>query len=164
MRYLVAVALTLALAAPASAAGKRYGAWSVEDLGTYTEAHTSNDSGSVFGLLCGTECVFYLNVLRGCTEGELYPAMINSKAGAYPIELKCFVLDKDYVLTFAAGEEHADIFVKGGTIGFALPIDGGAFGVSRFSLNGSLEATMAASAMAERKDGKRRDGLRDFTI
>jgi hypothetical protein len=115
-------------------------------------------------MLCGTDCVFFLNLGSKCTQGNSYPAMINSHAGSHAIDLTCFVLDEDYVLMFEAREDMADMFLEGGTIGFAVPLADGQFGVSRFSLKGGAEAVDEAARIAERKDGKGRSGLRDFSL
>jgi hypothetical protein len=164
MRHVAALALMLALASsPAGAREARHGDWIADEGRDYTEAYTSNESGSVFGLLCGRGCLFYLNILHKCDQGSAYPAMINSDAGAYPVELKCFILDKDYIMTFPADGDFADILEAGGTIGFAVPLEGGQFGVSRFSLKGSVDAAAAATQRADSRSGGR-EGLRDLAI
>lgn len=163
MKHAFATVLALLIAGAPASGKSAYGDWQAEDLGDDTEAYTRNESGSVFGLLCGRECVFFVNLARKCEQDHDYPAMINSDAGAYPVELKCIVLDEDYILTFPATNEHADILEAGGTIGFALALEGGDFGVSRFSLKGGLDAASAITRAAEGKTGGRK-GMRDFTI
>jgi hypothetical protein len=164
MRHALALALMLAIAnAPAVAKKAAYGDWIADEAGDYTEAYTSNESGSVFGLICGRECVFYLNILHKCEQGHAYPAMINSNGGAYPVDLKCFVLDGDYIVTFPVTGDFADMLEAGGTIGFAVPLANGQFGVSRFSLKGGLDAASAVARSADGRSGGR-EGLRDFAI
>jgi hypothetical protein len=164
MKHALALALAIAIAsAPAYARKATYGDWIAEEAGDYTEAYTSNESGSVFGLICGRECVFYLNILHKCERGDSYPAMINSDAGAYSVDLKCFVLDGDYIMTFSATGDFADILEAGGTIGFAVPLANGQFGVSRFSLKGGIDAASAATRSADGRSGGRQ-GLRDLAI
>lgn len=142
-----------------------YGNWTVSDTGDFTAAYTANESGSIFGVLCGTTCVYYLNVRRRCGHGESYPAMISSAAGASSLQLRCYRIDNSlHVLTMPDNDYYVDMLTRGGEVGFAVPIDGVRFSVSRFSLTGGLDAATLAASLVERRRNESQDGLRDFTI
>jgi hypothetical protein len=142
----------------------RFGRWTASDLGNYTGANTLNESGSEFGLLCGTQCVYYVNLQHECDSGESYPGMVNSPAGSAVLTLHCYHLDKIPIMIFEPKELSETAFAKGGEIGFAVPLKSGRFGVSRFSLDGSLQALEKATSIAVQKQNARQQGLRDFAI
>lgn len=143
---------------------RRYGQWTTNDVGDYAEAFTGNESGSVFGVLCGTSCVVYVDFQSACVHGSNYSVMINSPSGAAPVELKCYELEERYILITELSDNYISIFSRGGEIGFAIPMESGKFRVSRFSLEGGAEALSTALDMAMRKRDSRQEGLRDFDI
>ena len=139
--------------------------WVVSDAVTFAAAYTTNASASVFGLACGDGCVFYLAVRLRCEDGALYPGMMNIESGAYPLMFRCLLLEADVpVLAVQDNEDLPDITVERGEVGFTIPLESGAFNVSRFSLKGSGEAVDRAIAIGEEKTGRSQTGLRDFTI
>lgn len=142
----------------------QFGRWSATDFGDYTIARTENESGSVFGMLCGTSCVYFVNFQKDCDAGDKYPAMINGPLGAFPITLSCYHIEKLRVLTFQVEDNAINMLADKGEIGFAIPLGDGKFGVSRFSLQGGLEAVGAAINVITQKRNARQEGLRDFTI
>jgi hypothetical protein len=132
-------------------------------MGDFAIVSTTNESGSAFGMVCGTTCVWFVNFQKHCEAGHDYPAMVNAAGGAYAIQLRCYHLDQRWLLTFAVDDDSVDTIKKGGEIGFAFPLDSGQFGVSRFSLAGGQGATLKAINIAIEKK-KNQSGLRDFTI
>jgi hypothetical protein len=138
--------------------------WSFAEEGDLTSAYTTNESGSVFGILCGKTCVFYLNMQTSCTKNNTYPAMINSKAGSAAIQLRCHIVDEHYLLSTEAEESYFDMLREGGVVGFAIPLESGKFSVSRFSLTGGMTAVKRAVDRAIQKGSESQDGLRDFAI
>jgi hypothetical protein len=142
-----------------------WGSWRTTDFGDYTIARTENESGSVFGVLCGKTCVYFVNFKKDCNAGDPYPAMVNGPSGSFAITLKCYHLgDNRRVLTFDMDDNAIGMLEHGGEVGFAIPLDGGKFGVSRFSLVGGLDAVTAAVEAITAKRQARQEGLRDFTI
>ena len=142
-----------------------FGAWAVESTSSYSAAYTHNESDSVFGLMCGTNCVVYVNAHIPCTEGHNYPAMINSPVGASNLQLRCVMIEGRYVLVTPLDDDFVQIFsATAGEVGFAIPLESGRFAVSRYSLSGALEATAAAARNARRRRDEGQTGLRDFTI
>jgi hypothetical protein len=175
MRKLIAAGLAAAISYPAAAApapppiiitptSPSFGSWRTSDEGDYTEAYTGNESGSTFGILCGKTCIFYVDMQTTCNDGEAYPAMVNSQAGAVTVSLKCHKLDRRFVLSSDSTNSYIDILKKGGEIGFAVPLQSGMFGVSRFSLDGGAQAVGVAVQAAINKSAKQQRGLRDFNI
>lgn len=142
----------------------RFDSWVAGDYGDYTAAHTTNESGSRFGVMCGQSCIVYLNLQIDCEKGVTTPAMVNSKAGAYPITLRCHHIDDRRLFSAELTDDYIDVLDSGGEIGFAVPLASGRFGVSRYSLTGSIDAIAYAITAAEKKAAANQKGLRDFTI
>jgi len=142
-----------------------YGAWAVENVQAFSAAYTHNESDSVFGMMCGTNCVVYVNAHIPCTEGHTYPVMINSPVGASNLSMRCVPIEGRYVLVTPLDDDFVQIFsATAGEVGFAIPLASGRFAVSRYSLSGALEATAAAASEAHRRRDAGQSGLRDFTI
>lgn len=141
----------------------QYGDWSFYPLRDYAISSTTNSSGSVFGIICGKSCSAFVNFTTTCTEGHYYPAMVNSEAGAFHINMRCYVIDKVYLLSTDLSEQFKDTMETGGEIGFAIPLESGKFSVSRFSLTGSIPATKRAGdyTNSQKESGQ---SLRDFTL
>lgn len=155
------MAILLMICVPFSSANaqSKYANWTVNDEKDYSEAFTGNDSGSVFGVLCGTVCTSYVDLQTVCEQDHRYTAMINSKAGAFSIELTCYELDKRYILLF--DDDISGAIKSGGEIGFAIPLESGRFSVSRFSLEGAITAI---GISAQKAVNRAQSGLRDFSL
>lgn len=141
-----------------------FGSWQAQDHGDYTLARTENESGSVFGMLCGKTCVYFVNFKKDCHSGDDYPAMINAPGGSFSITLRCYHIEERRVLTFQVNDTALNMLGDQGEVGFAIPLQSGQFGVSRFSLRGGLEAIGAAVESAAKKRDEKQEGLRDFTV
>lgn len=141
-----------------------YGPWRVSEREGYLAAYTTNESGSTFGMLCGTTCTFYLAIQLQCNHGEQYPAMLNSSEGAHPLRLRCVMIDGVPVMSTDSTDPFISIVTEGQEVGFAVPLQSGRFGVSRFSMRGAYEAVNYALTVIEQMRGQDQDGLRDFTI
>ena len=94
MSRIVLFILAIFAASPALASAS-YGRWSASDLGAFSEAHTSNEFGATFGMLCSDECIFYVNTGQKCEQGRSYPAVMNTVAGAASIDLTCVVVESE---------------------------------------------------------------------
>jgi hypothetical protein len=113
-----------------------------------------NAQRSVAGVVCnlGTQsCDAYVATATSCEEDALYPMMINSPLGAYPITGKCLTLGKHQVLVIVEYASAIQAYQSGGEIGFALPMASGAFKVFRFSTAGATAAIEAARTAPEPK-------------
>lgn len=145
-----------------------HGKWTSSDVGDHTVAYTENESGSVFGILCGTTCVFYLNFHVDCTNRTDYPAMINSSVGSEAIKLRCIHVrhekEQHQVLAAEPTDNYFAMLKQSGEFGIAVPLANGKFNVSRFSLLGGAKAVATAIAAADERQKQSQSGLRDFTL
>lgn len=141
------------------------------DGGLY-EATTTNDSGSQFGVLCGAaDCKFYLRLgLSSCDKDASYKTLINSDNGAYVFNLSCTPLSiggrMEYVLLIEETlKSLSDPLLKTTIIGFAIPMAGGQFKVSRFSMHGFPKA-MELIGNLRTKDAaeKKSKGIGDINL
>jgi hypothetical protein len=140
-----------------------FGRWVVDGLGDWVEASTDNGSGSEFGLLCGSECLIYLDFRTECDEGHDYPAMVNSGAGALSISMRCHHYEERPIFITEATEDYVDMLEQGEEVGFAFPLADGQFRVARFSTRGGTEAVAAAVRIAM-KNGTLKEAPKDVSI
>jgi hypothetical protein len=143
----VLAAFVLGLAAPVQAE-EAFGDWSVgisDDAGSIY-AGTVNDSGEMLAEICYFEnrnCFWVLGMKTKCEEDAEYPILINSSGGARHVTVTCFAAglkggDHLYGMPWKEIEES----IKGQEwVGIALPMQGDAFKVVRFSLDGIDQAT-----------------------
>jgi hypothetical protein len=154
---------TVAQTRPTPGKPLRIGRWTVETLGDWVEAWTDNESGSQFGLLCGSDCMIYLDFRTACEEGGDYSAMINSAAGAFTIEMRCLHFEDRQILIADATSQYVDMLEQGGEIGFAFALANGQFRVARFSCRGGYEAMVTAVKIAM-QCGKLKEAPKDVSI
>jgi hypothetical protein len=100
LRELLVVCGCLGFALPAMGQQRRFGTWTVgeSDGSSYVYAVTFSDSGNVLGLYCDVsqnQCIWALGMKTSCASDAdaRYPALMNSPAGAFPLELVCGGLD-----------------------------------------------------------------------
>lgn len=143
---LVAVIFGLSFAVPVYANERvAYQNWIVDIGLETTEAYTANDSGSSLGLFCGgSTCVFYLNPNLNCQPNSKNSALMNSATQSASIAMQCTLVGKHYFQMLDPFEQVLGAVKSGGHIGFAVALQGGAFSVYRFSLNGALPALQRA--------------------
>jgi hypothetical protein len=142
----------------------KIGDWEIYDEGDYLATVTKNESGSLLGFLCGDNCVLYVNLKLSCDHGDAYAGLINTRAGARAVNLKCYILEKRPLLMVTLDESLLDYLSSEGQIGFAVAQANGMFNVSRFSLRGGISAMNAIASESQRRrkdDGKK---LRDFEV
>ena len=142
----------------------RHRDWVVSEYGVYTGAYTNNADEIVFGVLCSDDCTFYLSSGDACDDGEVYPAMINSREGSAALELRCVRIDGHTLLSAGMIDPYIDLLRGGGVVGFAMPLASGHFEIFRFSLDGAVEAVARAATLADAKRDRKDKGLRGFTI
>lgn len=118
----------------------------VVDIGTETtEAYTANDSSSSLGLFCGgSTCVFYLNPNLNCQPNAKNVVLMNSSSQSAAITMQCTLVGKHYFQMLDPFDQVLGAVKAGGSIGFAVALQGGAFSVYRFSLNGAASALQRA--------------------
>lgn len=157
MRTLVLLGLfAVALARPVGAADFTVGDWSwnVDDPEMQL-AGTTNADGHVLSQFCypqSGKCLYAVGFDTNCTEGNSYPALVNSDSGAAAMTFRCgSELKGGTHLMFAEDFDQIDGLIrKSNRIGFALPMEGDQFKAVRFSLRGSSEALDAMRKVAAR--------------
>ncbi|WP_343518121.1 hypothetical protein [Sphingomonas sp.] len=151
--------------APPPLPGERYGNWYVTTTTGATFATTENESGSAFGVLCGSSCVFFFNPVIQCEHDGKFPVLINTPAGAFNATLTCRVAEGRYLLAAPLDTTLLDAMEIGGELGVAFPMESGQFKVTRFSLTGALKATLRAYQLSESgRANPTEKGLRDQTL
>ena len=129
-----------------------YQNWVVEIDAETTEAYTVNDSSSSLGLFCGSStCVFYLNPNLNCQPNTKNAVLLNGSTTSAAIGMQCTLGGKHYFQILDAFDQVLNVVKAGGNIGFAVALQGGAFSVYRFSLNGALPALQRALDEAAKK-------------
>ena len=129
-----------------------YQNWVVEIGAETTEAYTVNDSSSSLGLFCGgSTCVFYLNPNLNCQPNTKNAVLMNGSIISAAIGMQCTLVGKHYFQILDAFDQVLNTVKVGGNIGFAVALQGGAFSVYRFSLNGAVHALQRALDEAAKK-------------
>ena len=129
-----------------------YQNWVVEAGPETTEAYTVNDSNSSLGLFCGgTTCVFYLNPNLNCQPNTKNAVLMNGAAVSAAIGMQCTLVGKHYFQILDSFDQVLNAVRTGSNIGFAVALQGGAFSVYRFSLNGAVPAIQRALDEAPKK-------------
>lgn len=130
-------------------AQERYGAWEVSagsDSGLVSVS-TTNQDGNILMRTCGVEadvCSRVFTVNLTCKDGDEYPALGNSNAGASHLNLRCGgKIKNDHMMQFTDFDDAESLLNSSGIAGIAFPLESGRFSVVRFSLDG-LERAAAA--------------------
>lgn len=139
-----------------TAYAQAFGSWVAETADSFFWAGTSNDSGALLGQFCypaNGSCMWFLGISSACKEGEQYPVLANSDAGAAQLQVLCSskVENGLYRYVFTDFEAADELVKKGMQIGFAVPLQSDQFHVVRFNLEGSNLAVAAMRAAAESK-------------
>ena len=154
-RFLVSLSFLLAMLLQVQAFASEkvaYQNWVVEIGPETTEAYTANESNSSLGLFCGgTTCVFYLNPNLNCQPNTKNAVLMNGSAVSAAIGMQCTLVGKHYFQILDPFDQVLNAVKAGGNIGFAVALQGGAFSVYRFSLNGALPALQRALDEAAKK-------------
>jgi len=138
--YLLTLVLTALISAPSYAYRLQNNDWTVDIGKDYTEAFTNNATGSILGTYCDSkECFSYFEVRKTCEQNQSTPLLINSKLGAIYTSATCFVVlseGKKRYVNKIVDSNIVQTMTNGDVIGIAIPLVGGEFQVSRFSLKG----------------------------
>jgi len=146
---------------PLSETVREYRDWRIERSSAFVAALTTNDDGSLFGLLCGKSCSYYLNTGQSCDVGTDYPGLLSAAQGSIPLTLRCLHVKEE-------GEEYSILLIDedlsealegASQIGVVVPLENGRFHVSRFSMAGAVEAQRDMLKISD----KRKD-TGDFTL
>ncbi|MDQ1363116.1 MAG: hypothetical protein QG652_976 [Pseudomonadota bacterium] len=106
-------------------------------------AATLNDSGGIIGQYCFFEtddCIWLMSIDVKCTDDSKYPILINSDYAAAYVDVTCTNLDNAPRYIFNDFELLKKHVTNSRRIGLAFPMQDGKFQVSRFSLDGAIDA------------------------
>lgn len=99
----------------------------------------------------------YIVTSSACTPGAKYPMMINSAVSAAAVTTECAKLQGinpsrgDTYNVFSEFGVVRSAYESGGEIGFAIPLESGAFRVLRFSTKGATQAIRGAMTLPEKR-------------
>lgn len=120
------------------------GDWVVQPTPNSIEASTSTEETS-FGLYCqADQCMFYLHDTLLCQQGARSPILMSGIGNAASLNIQCTQINGVLFQILEPFNTVFDELKKGGLVSFAVPLQNGSFGVSRFSLNGATEAVRRA--------------------
>jgi len=128
-----------------------YQNWVVDMNGVTTEAYTANDSKSSFGVFCAADkCLFYLHQALQCQPNAKYSVLMNSASLSTALSMQCTQVGGNLFQILDPFDAVLNAVKAGDTIGFAVALQSGAFGVTRFSLAGATDAIKRALEEAAR--------------
>ena len=175
IRSLIATVLLIGLSVAHANDKIAYQNWAVEIGPETTEAYTANESASTFGLFCGgTTCVFYLKPNLNCGPNTKNSVLMNTGITSAALGMQCTQIGQYYFQILDPFDVVLNALKTGDSIGFAVALQGGAFSVTRFSLQGALPAIQKAIDEAARKKmqpvpnqqmvPQNRPGFKDITL
>lgn len=175
IRSLIATVLLIGLSVAYANDKIAYQNWAVEIGPETTEAYTANESASTFGLFCGgTTCVFYLKPNLNCVPNTKNSVLMNTGITSAALGMQCTQIGQYYFQILDPFDVVLNALKTGDSIGFAVALQGGAFSVTRFSLQGALPAIQKAIDEAARKKmqpapnqqmvPQNRPGFKDITL
>lgn len=120
------------------------GNWIVQTSTGSIEASTSAGSTS-FGMYCQSDqCMFYLHDSLRCHPGSRSPILMSGLGNAASLNMKCAQINGVLFQILEPFNTVLNEVKRDGIVSFAVPLQNGSFGVSRFSLNGGFEAIRQA--------------------
>lgn len=115
--------------------------WQVQYTPNSIEAFTVGGPNSSFGMYCsGEQCLFYLHDSLLCQPGSKSPVLMSGINSTASIGLQCAQVGGVLFQILEPFNSVLDTLKTGGFVGFAVPLQNGSFGFSRFSLRGASEA------------------------
>lgn len=151
LNIVLATALSaLSLVSYAQTKGQTFQKWSVYNFSDAPLAMTFNDSANGFGPVCSEEtaaCYWMIfSSKTACADGVEAPVLINASNGSNSLTARCTGTVKlggaTYHRYVISNYEQMQNIINSskGLIGFAIPLDSGAFSVMRFDLSGAKNA------------------------
>lgn len=138
MKYLATIIISVALNLAHATENIAYQNWAVNIGEEKNEAYTIVDPNTSFGVFCGgDQCLFYLHQGFNCTPGTKYSVLMNSSTISTALTMECTLIRGNLFQILTPFNEVLQAIQVGGTIGFAIALQSGAFAVTRFSLQGS---------------------------
>ena len=151
-QFCLASSLSLFSCGLLAAERQAIGDWQLQSTLNSIEASTSN-GGTSFGLYCqADQCMFYLHDTLMCQPGARSPILMSGVGNAASLSIQCTQIGGVLFQILEPFNTVFDELKKGGLVSFAVPLQNGSFGVSRFSLNGATEAVRRA--LLKRLEGR----------
>ena len=120
------------------------GDWLVQTSPGSIEASTSAGATS-FGMYCqADQCMFYLHDNLRCQPGSKSPILMSGLGNAASLTIQCAQINGVLFQILEPFNTVLNEVKRGGMVSFAVPLQNGSFGISRFSLNGGFEAVRQA--------------------
>lgn len=109
-------------------------------------ALTTDGENTAFGLMCGPDCLVYIEAREPCIEGREYPARIEAGTSDYTVTLACKAEEGGPLLVMSYNERFARLIAGQKSVGFTVTREDGKLSVFRFPLAGSDKAIGLALA------------------
>ena len=134
-----------------------YQNWVVELTGRSNEAYTVADANSSLGVYCAADqCLFYLRQGLNCSPGAKYSVLMNSSSISNALTMECTSINGNIFQILTPFDAVLRATQSGETVGFAVALQSGAFGVTRFSLAGAkpaIDRVLSEAAKAKNPKG-----------
>ena len=172
LRFISTALLAFIIVCGGSAYGQvqAFGDWKVDlsDPSVYA-AVTVNDSNHELGQYCffdsDSSCDWLFETSTSCIEGSKYPVLANADSEALYLEVLCLgEIKGGYAYAFTDFVKVDKLIRVSKRIGFAVPMEGDAFAVVQWNLNGVTNALSAMRTAAERHSRSFAKSTRDTRI
>jgi hypothetical protein len=130
--------------AHAQAQSGEFGDWVFGIDTALTAASTGAADGSRYGMVCGQNCLIYIESDRRCREGALYTGTSQSSARNFDVQWRCHHLEGRSVLTAVPNEDFMAVISQCAEVTFSVALEEEHPDVFRFSLGGAYEAISRA--------------------
>jgi hypothetical protein len=126
--------------------------WTLESKETITEAYTTSESNTTFGIFCSAnQCMFYLHQPTACLPNQRYPALVRNQIQAQAITMKCTIVGNKLFLIIEPFNQILQATQLGEQISFVVSLQSPEFITTRFSLSGARQAVTQALQISSQK-------------
>ncbi len=126
--------------------------WTLESKEISTEAYTTSESNTTFGIFCSAnQCMFYLHQPLACLPNQRYPALVRNQIQAQAITMKCTLVGNKLFLILEPFNTILQATQIGEQISFAVSLQSSDFISTRFSLSGARQAVTQALQISSQK-------------
>ena len=120
-----------------------FDAWEVQQSVGIAAALTHSEDGSLFGLMCGAGCAYYVGAGIECASGHIYTGMLTLSSGALPLTLRCAHIREGgevYPVMLIDEDLSEPLGAATGDFSLTLALANHDFATSRFSTAGAHDA------------------------
>lgn len=126
--------------------------WMLESKESITEAYTTSESNTTFGIFCSAnQCVFYVYQPTLCLPNQRYPALLRNQLQSQAITMKCTLVGGKLFLVVEPFNTILQASQIGEHISFAVSLQSNDFITMRFSLSGARQAITQALQISSQK-------------